>query len=422
MSEFSIQAEKLSKTYRIHHASAWGRRSASGATLSELVHGAVSSLFKREKEIAAERANDEEFHALRDVSFEIKEGEAVGIIGRNGAGKSTLLKILSKITEPSAGHAIVRGRVASLLEVGSGFHPELTGRENIFLNGSILGMTRVEILSKLDEIVEFSGVGKFLDTPVKRYSSGMYVRLAFAVAAHLEPEILVVDEVLAVGDIEFQRKCLGKMEGVAKGGRTVIFVSHSMAAIRNLTTRCLVLDQGRSIFMGDTSNAVEIYMGCQAQNVDGGLEVFRPAWAKPLITSASLTTSDGRACSVIGLGDGFGVDMSFSSEVPLKRPNMGIVIQHPFHGVIANINMWITGDLPDAGAWTKGVMRCFIPQLPLIQGNYTIDVWLADETIDMDSIQGYLRLQIEEADVYESGRAPNSNLGIVLLTPCWTIE
>ena len=209
----------------------------------------------------------EDFWALRDVSFSVRQGEVLGIIGRNGAGKSTLLKILSRITEPTEGRARIRGRVASLLEVGTGFHAELTGRENIFLNGAILGMTKAEIKRKFDEIVAFSEVEKFLDTPVKRYSSGMYVRLAFAVAAHLEPEILVVDEVLAVGDAEFQKKCLGKMEEVSRSqGRTVLFVSHNLQAIRNLCNRCLVLDGGKKTFDGDTAPALEAYLGQDGQS------------------------------------------------------------------------------------------------------------------------------------------------------------
>lgn len=202
----------------------------------------------------------EEVWALKDASFEIHGGEVVGIIGRNGAGKSTLLKVLSRITEPSAGRVTLKGRVASLLEVGTGFHPELSGRENIYLNGAILGMTRAEIKRKFNEIVAFAEVERYLDTPVKRYSSGMYVRLAFAVAAHLQTEILLVDEVLAVGDTEFQKKCLNKMEDFGKGGRTVLFVSHNMLAVKALCTRCIVLDQGKIIFSGDTSSAVDKYL------------------------------------------------------------------------------------------------------------------------------------------------------------------
>ncbi len=217
------------------------------------------------------QTSEEDFWALKDVSFEVKQGEVVGIIGRNGAGKSTLLKILSRITEPTSGRVTLRGRVASLLEVGTGFHPELTGRENIFLNGAILGMTRAEVRSKFDEIVAFAEVEKFLDTPVKRYSSGMYVRLAFAVAAHLEPEILVVDEVLAVGDAQFQKKCLGKMQDVARGeGRTVLFVSHNIGAVSSLCTRGIFLKSGRLGLAGDMQAVIHAYM---ADCVEQGFEV-----------------------------------------------------------------------------------------------------------------------------------------------------
>ncbi|RKY23511.1 MAG: ABC transporter ATP-binding protein, partial [Planctomycetota bacterium] len=204
--------------------------------------------------------NGERFWALQDINFEVKQGEVLGIIGRNGAGKSTLLKILSRVTTPTTGRAKIKGRIASLLEVGTGFHQELTGRENIYLNGAILGMTKAEIDSKFDEIVDFSGLEKFIDTPVKRYSSGMYVRLAFAVAAHLEPEILLVDEVLAVGDVEFQKKCLGKMGDVAKGGRTILFVSHNMGAIRNLCRRTLLIDKGKLVIDAESSYTIAKYL------------------------------------------------------------------------------------------------------------------------------------------------------------------
>lgn len=202
-----------------------------------------------------------EIMALDDVSFDVPRGQVVGVIGRNGAGKSTLLKILTRVTAPSAGEAVINGCLSSLLEVGTGFHPELTGRENVFLNGCLLGMTRAEVASKFDEIVEFAGLAQFVDTPVKRYSSGMYVRLAFSVAAHLEPDIMLVDEVLAVGDVEFQRKCLGRMGEVARGGRTILFVSHNMSAIRSLCDRAVVLDAGRLVFDGDVDKALDHYLG-----------------------------------------------------------------------------------------------------------------------------------------------------------------
>jgi lipopolysaccharide transport system ATP-binding protein len=260
MSDSVISCEGLGKAYRIGRQESRERYTA----LRDVLAGSARRLLQRTKQLARgefDLTNDqsEEFWALKDVSFEVKQGEVLGIIGRNGAGKSTLLKVLSRITEPSAGRVTLRGRVASLLEVGTGFHPELTGRENIFLNGAILGMTRGEIKRKFDEIVAFAEVEKFLDTPVKRFSSGMYVRLAFAVAAHLEPEILVVDEVLAVGDAEFQKKCLGKMQDVSRGGRTVLFVSHNMAAIVSLCNRGIWLDRGQLAFDGNGGDAVKAY-------------------------------------------------------------------------------------------------------------------------------------------------------------------
>ncbi len=275
MSEVVIEASNLGKSYVIRHAATSRRApSAEGSTLSETLHRSVLGLFQRGRREAITPASKEEFFALKDVSFSISDGESVAVIGRNGAGKSTLLKVLSRITEPTKGWAKVRGRMASLLEVGSGFHPELSGRENIYLNGSILGMSRSEIQAKFDEIVAFSGVERFLDTPVKRYSSGMYVRLAFAVAAHLEPDILVVDEVLAVGDAEFQKKCLGKMEGVAKSGRTVVFVSHNMTAVRNFCSRGIVLKQGQLIFDGPVDQAIATY-------ASEGLSGTTDEWVRP---------------------------------------------------------------------------------------------------------------------------------------------
>ena len=235
-------------------------------------------------------ARREEFWALRDVGFEVDQGEVVGIIGRNGAGKSTLLKLLSRITEPTTGRIELRGRVASLLEVGTGFHPELTGRENIFLNGAILGMTRAEIKRKFDEIVAFAEVEKFVDTPVKRYSSGMYVRLAFAVAAHLEPEILVVDEVLAVGDAEFQKKCLGKMRDAAQGGRTVLFVSHNMAAVARLCSKSLLLNKGRLAAYGATSDIINTYVS--KLGVVDRFERSANSDEEPRIISGAIVSSD----------------------------------------------------------------------------------------------------------------------------------
>jgi lipopolysaccharide transport system ATP-binding protein len=247
-----VRAERVGKMYRV------GQREPYRA-LRDVIAGVFTAPAQRLRN--GKRPEPDRIWALDNVSFDVGRGEVLGLIGANGAGKSTLLKVLSRITEPTAGQIVIRGRVGSLLEVGTGFHPELTGRENIFLNGTILGMRRTEIVSRFDEIVDFSGVERFLDTPVKRYSSGMQVRLAFAVAAHLQPEILLVDEVLAVGDAEFQKKCLGKMQDVTRAGRTVIFVSHNLAAVRSLCPRSLVLERGRLVFDGETPSAIERYLG-----------------------------------------------------------------------------------------------------------------------------------------------------------------
>ncbi len=266
----AIKVENISKKYIIQHE----KKSAHYETLSDsLIQGSkniinrISHPFSRSK---IEQQTQEEFWALKNIDFEIEQGDRLGIIGRNGAGKSTLLKILSRITEPTSGKVHINGRIASLLEVGTGFHPELTGRENIFLNGAILGMSRAEVKTKFDEIVAFAEIEKFLDTPVKRYSSGMYVRLAFAVAAHLEPDILIVDEVLAVGDAQFQKKCLGKMEEVSKSrGRTVLFVSHQMGAIAQFCNKALLLDKGMIAQSGTVSHIINYYMNMSANNMSG---------------------------------------------------------------------------------------------------------------------------------------------------------
>src|SRR6202043_2727927 len=288
MTEVALSIENLSKSYQIAHER---NRAANYHTL----HDAIAGLPRRFLRLFDRKGRPtvETFWALKDVSFEVKRGEVIGIIGANGAGKSTLLKILNRITEPTSGGADIYGRVGALLEVGTGFHPELTGRENVFLNGAILGMTRAEIKKKFDEIVAFAEIEKFLDTPVKRYSSGMYVRLAFAVAAHLDPEILLIDEVLAVGDAEFQKKCLGKMEDVAaKEGRTVIFVSHNIDAICHLCSRCILLRDGEIEKSGPTEDVVAAYLGATEMQEPG--VNFRPTSTDATFQSAGLYEPDGR--------------------------------------------------------------------------------------------------------------------------------
>ena len=289
----SYKVENLSKQYRLgnvglgslsHDINRWWHTTVRGKEDPYLKIG--------EENDRSQKGNSEYVWALRDINFEVKQGEVLGIIGRNGAGKSTLLKILSRTTTPTTGQIKIKGRVASLLEVGTGFHPELTGRENIFLNGAILGMTKTEIKSKFDEIVDFAGVERYIDTPVKRYSSGMYVRLAFGVAAHLEPEILIVDEVLAVGDAEFQKKALGKMKDVStKDGRTVLFVSHNMEAITTLTRRALLLNKGQISFVGNSEEAVFQYI--ENNKARSGLYKKDPGNERPEIVRVEVLTSEG---------------------------------------------------------------------------------------------------------------------------------
>jgi len=316
MADYAIRVDDLSKRYRI------GGKQESYSTLRESLAGWASAPLRRSGQRKNQKEGDDFIWALREVNCEIQQGEAIGIVGRNGAGKSTLLKVLSRITKPTTGCVNLRGRVGSLLEVGTGFHPELTGRENIYLNGAILGMKRLEIGQKFEAIVEFAELEKFLDTPVKRYSSGMYTRLAFSVAAHLEPEILLVDEVLAVGDIAFQKKCLGKMDEVTRQGRTVLFVSHNLAAVQQLCNRGILLHEGRVVRQGSMVQVVQEYIG--SIEAHGREVVITPAdhlTGLNGIQVVSVTILD-------GVGDAF--------MVPWKQPvhiSIDILVTKPFQNV-----------------------------------------------------------------------------------------
>jgi lipopolysaccharide transport system ATP-binding protein len=378
MSDAVITVENLSKQYLIGHSSGEGGlyrytalRDVLGREARKLARNAVDLLRGRQ---VVQGDEIEEFWALKDVSLEIKRGEAVGIIGRNGAGKTTLLKILSRITEPTKGRVVLRGRVASLLEVGTGFHPELTGLENIFLNGAILGMTQREIRKKLDAIVTFAGVERFLDTPVKRYSSGMYVRLAFAVAAHLEPEILIVDEVLAVGDAEFQKKCLGKMGEVARGGRTVLFVSHNMAAMKSLTTRGILLDSGRAVFSGPTEQVIQHYMQLISRPVVPGK---LREWGKGKHTAIRdvrlLTKDDHQPTTQYVPGEPLILEMTLDTDgtrgmslelflIDASRTRLAFASTYSFHGQT----------LPEKSGSYRAIIK--LDPLLLAAGSYAFDV------------------------------------------------
>lgn len=323
MSDIAIRVEKLSKLYRL------GQKQERYKTLRDSVTDLVAAPFRKvgglfRGESVTPAA--EELWALRDVSFDVKRGEVIGVIGRNGAGKSTLLKVLSRITEPTSGHVDIHGRVGSLLEVGSGFHPELTGRENIFLNGAILGMRRAEIERKFDEIVAFAEVERFIDTPVKRYSSGMYLRLAFGVAAHLEPEILVVDEVLAVGDLSFQNKCLNKMQDVSGAGRTVLFVSHNMSAIHRLCSRCILMNEGQILADGDTDTVIQTYISRGLQERPEHLQPHNPA--KPInLRRACIVGPDGEPSSEFRYDQGVSVSVDYEVNQPIAECSIWLGIR-----------------------------------------------------------------------------------------------
>ena len=373
MSDTVIRVENLGKKYILsHQQEGHGKYKA----LRDVIADGVKSLGSRIKNPKSQTQNNrEEFWALQDVSFEIKGGDRVGIIGRNGAGKSTLLKILSRITEPTTGRISIKGRVASLLEVGTGFHPELTGRENIYLNGAILGMSRLEIKRKFDEIVAFAEVEKFLDTPVKKYSSGMYVRLAFAVAAHLEPEILVVDEVLAVGDAEFQKKCLGKMEEVGKEGRTVLFVSHSMRAISQLTNRCVLLCEGKVAYDGSTEDVVMLYL---VGDKSGGEETthYKAKFDKPgnYLAWANVHTSDEEGIHC------WGKPIIFEFAICVNQPQPGLTFSFQVVNQLQQpiTHSWIIdSEIPFGRELGIYILRCKMPKVKLYMGNYTLTTWLS---------------------------------------------
>jgi lipopolysaccharide transport system ATP-binding protein len=357
-----------------------------------LAHG-LRGFFRRWSDPAGAGPGAEEFWALNDVSFEVGPGDVVGIIGRNGAGKSTLLKILSRITEPTRGRVTIRGRVASLLEVGTGFHPELTGRDNIFLNGAILGMARAEIARKFDEIVAFAEVERFLDTPVKHYSSGMYVRLAFSVAAHLEPEILIVDEVLAVGDAAFQKKCLGKMGEVAQhSGRTVLFVSHNTSALQAICRTGLWLQQGRVMHTGAIGD-------CLGRYLSSGMEAATFAGAdprRPHITSVAVD----RAALAAGR---LRIAVGFKSPFPLARPVVGITLFSKLGQPIAGSNGRMMGDRWAPPPLSEGTITAEISPLPLHSDTYRAAVYLGDAIQDYDQ-----KLDAVEFDYVSPHFYPNS--------------
>jgi lipopolysaccharide transport system ATP-binding protein len=361
------------------------------------------------------------------VSFDVTEGEVIGIIGHNGAGKSTLLKILSGITEPTEGEVRMSGRVGALLEVGTGFHQELSGRENIFMNGAILGMRKAEILRKFDEIVMFAGVERFVDTPVKRYSTGMLVRLGFAVAAHLQPEILIIDEVLAVGDAEFQRKCFGKLEDVSRSGRTVLFVSHNLATVESVCTRCLLVANGAVVLDGPTHEVIAAYHET-VQRTDGPMvQLYRhPGRASgrtPLMVKVTTCDHTGAPCTSFTPGESVTFVVEHTSLPKPMSPVLGVIVKTPLNAPILGVDNSFVGGFRLRETQEPGRITCTLPRLPLLPGQYPVDLYLGDPYWKSDYIRCALRLDIRSEDVYGTGRLPKpAQHGPVLWNAEWRWE
>lgn len=402
MSNHIIEVRNISKMFRIHHLT--------GGYMS--LRERLASMYK------INRDRDEEFWAVKDVSFDVAPGESKAIIGRNGSGKSTLLKILSKITPPTRGSIRTRGRMASLLEVGTGFHPELTGMENVFFNGSLLGMTKREIETKFDEIVDFSGVEKFLDTPLKHYSSGMQLRLAFSVAAFLDSEILVIDEVLAVGDIEFQKKCLDKMHSVTQSGRTILFVSHSMAAIRALCSSVVLLDKGQVKYHGEVNEGIDQYMTISntfeelpgvfnlenhpaKKNGSGGIREVR-------------LMREGKPNYLFFPGGEFKIEMDYTGMSPNSEMSFRIIIKDSYFQSLINISNSDLGKRIHAGKSGNGTVVFSMDALPLYgDGTYYIDFILGEESKSPAPIENAITFKLEPKDIFDTGKFLNPSVNSV---------
>jgi len=420
MPDTAIKVKNLSKRYRI------GAREGF-KTFRETLVDAAKAPFRRIASLGKPVPSSEMIWALKDVSFEVKKGEVLGIIGRNGAGKTTLLKILSRITEPTKGRIELRGKVGSLLEVGTGFHSELSGHENVYLYGAILGMDRYEITRKFDEIIAFAEVEKFVDTPVKRYSSGMHMRLAFSVAAHLEPEILLVDEVLAVGDAIFQRKCMKKMEKVAEGGRTVLFVSHNMAAISSTCHRGIVLDEGRLLFDGKIQDAINFYEG----------ELFNKKYLKESISKRKDRTGTGevkvvsfhieneKGEKIERIPNGHTVKLVFgyqtSNSLEANNVDLAIIVEREKGERAFQLGTRFTGQkfkhLPP-----QGFIVCVIKKFPLVAGRYNLGAYLHSQFKPSDFITSLTYLDVIDGDFYDSGYQVYQHESIVLVDGTWSFR
>jgi lipopolysaccharide transport system ATP-binding protein len=424
MSDIAIRVENLSKLYRIGTA---GRpryetlydkiAGAGGRLLDRLRRPLVthSAIHIPQSEIG--NPQSDYIWALKDVSFEVKRGEVVGIIGRNGAGKSTLLKILSRITEPTEGRAYVYGRVGSLLEVGTGFHPELTGRENIYLNGAILGMRKAEIDRKFDEIVAFAEIEKFIDTPVKFYSSGMYVRLAFAVAAHLDPEILLVDEVLAVGDAAFQKKCLGKMGEVAGEGRTVLFVSHNMGAIRSLCEKSLLLHQGRVAEFDITDHVLERYTA----SIYSPNHHSEKSRSSKYFRSLRVVNERGSAVNQFLIGSRLRFEIHLENLNDLVIPIISLFICDEWGSRLIMLGSQVQDRVEIPRAKSVG-LTVETEEIMLLPGRYVVDIGIGDGGRVVEYINNVLEIEINSRDLFGTGRLPNRKQGVIAQRARWTVR
>jgi lipopolysaccharide transport system ATP-binding protein len=428
MSDIAIHVENLGKLYRIGERQ---RYKALRDTISDALYApfrAAASLLSGHNGHGASiptRPLNNYIWSLKDVSFEINKGEAVGIIGRNGAGKSTLLKILSRITKPTEGYVKINGRVGSLLEVGTGFHPELTGRENIYLNGAIIGMRKKEIDRKFDEIVAFAEIEKFIDTPVKYYSSGMYIRLAFAVAAHLEPEILLVDEVLAVGDAGFQKKCLGKMSKVSSEGRSILFVSHNMPFVQSLCRHSLLIEGGRIVFQGNSSTVIDRYLNAenpivQNEYVDLWSHPGRHPNMTPALTRMWMTDAGNKLTTNVPMASDVTFHVEYQVEGQVPQPLVGLRFENLHgHAVFSINNKMAPGAIISDGA-PKAVLSCRVARLPLVAGEYFITVSFAKSVwADFDRIERAYRLSVLPRDVYKTGYVPGSEYGDCIVDAHW---
>jgi lipopolysaccharide transport system ATP-binding protein len=423
MRDVAIQVEQLSKRYRLG-----GTPSVDGSLREALA--SVASRWRARPRKSANNSGGGDFWALRDVSFDVKRGEVMGVVGRNGAGKSTLLKILSRITDPSEGAVDIDGRVGSLLEVGTGFHPELSGRENIYLNGTILGMRRKEIDERFDAIVDFSGVEKFLDTPVKRYSSGMTVRLAFAVAAHLDPEILIVDEVLAVGDVAFQKKCLGRIREVASSnGCTILFVSHNLAAIQALCDRCIMLRHGKLVLECSPEKVANEYLQVMTQQ-DGSTtfseRTHRTGNGDAHFTAIRLCNDAGQTTGSIPMGKGMRVELSFDLKAAMVEDPSFMVTVHTGSGqpVMRFATHESVGELPPVRS--SGTVSVEVPQTHLMHGTYYLSVAMLSRGVEVDRVDEAIQLDVSPWAVegaYPTGKVPPARAGLLAFEACgWSTD